>query len=116
MDHLVLRLRKVVALYRDRLGRHALDLRAERLKALVDALIAAVDLADAADLRLPARAEGGDEHRHAGADVGALHALAVKPARAADDRAMRIAQQNPSAHRDELVDEEQSVLEHLLED
>ena len=64
----------------------------------------------------PSARERGDEHRHAGADVGALDALAVKPARTADDRPVGIAERDPSAHRDELVDEEQAVLEHLLED
>ena len=61
-------------------------------------------------------AQRRDEQRHAGADVGALHALAVKPARAAHDRAVRVADDHPSAHRDQLVDEEQPVLEHLLVD
>ncbi len=51
-----------------------------------------------------------------GSDVGALDPFAVKPARTADDRPMGIAQRYPSAHRDELVDEEEAVLEHLLED
>ena len=41
-------------------------------QALVDALVAAVDLADVADLADALGAPGGDEHRHAGADVGAL--------------------------------------------
>src|SRR5437763_4100508 len=104
------------SLSRDALSGHALDPRAQRAQPLVDPLVAAVDLADVADLRLPVRAQRRDEHRHSGADVGALHALAVKTARAADHRAMRIAEDHPSAHGDELVDEEQAVLEHLLED
>ena len=65
---------------------------------------------------VPSARERGDEHRHPGADVGALEPLAVKPARTADDRPVGIAERDPSAHRDELVDEEQAVLEHLLED
>src|SRR3954454_22513745 len=68
---------------RDWLGGHALDARAQLAQALVDPLIAAVDLADVADLAGALGAQRGDEHGHAGADVGALHALAVKPARAA---------------------------------
>src|SRR5439155_26243279 len=98
------------------LGGHALDVRAELLEALVDPLVAAVDLTDVADLRLAIGAQRRDEHGHAGADVGALHARAVKPARTAYHRAMGIAQQDPSAHVHELVHEEEAVLEHLLED
>ena len=52
-----------------RLRGDALDARAEGLKALVDALVAAVDLADVADLQAALGAEGRDEHGHAGADV-----------------------------------------------
>ena len=62
------------------------------------------------------RAERRDQHRHAGADVGARHALPVELRRAVDDRAVRVAEDDPRAHRDELVDEEEPVLEHLLED
>ena len=40
----------------------------------------------------------------------------MKPARTADDRPVGIAERDPSAHGDELVDEEKAVLEHLLED
>src|SRR5215203_1239017 len=60
----------------DRLGGDALDAGAQVAQALVDALVAAVDLADVADLAHPVRAQGGDEHGHAGADVGRLHPLA----------------------------------------
>ena len=51
-------------------------------QALVDALVAAVDLADVADLAAAVGAQRGDQHRHAGADVGRLEALAAQPARA----------------------------------
>src|SRR5918999_727683 len=98
------------------LRRHALDARAQRAQAVVDPLIAAVDLADVGDLGGAVRAERGDEQGHARADVRAREALAVKTARAADDRAVRVADDHPSAHGDELVDEEQAVLEHLLVD
>src|ERR1700760_4417475 len=42
------------------------DARAELAQPLVDPLIAAVDLADVADLGDAVGAQGGDEHRHAG--------------------------------------------------
>ena len=67
-------------------------------------------------LELALGAERGDHHRHAGADVGALEALSDEPGRAGDDGAVRVAEDDPRAHRDELVDEEQPALEHLLED
>src|SRR6185436_8604554 len=93
-----------------------LDPRAQQPQPLVDPLVAAVDLTDVADLGGPLRAERRDEDRHAGPDVRALHALAVKTARAAYDRTVRVADDHPSAHRDQLVDEVEAVLEHLLVD
>src|SRR5829696_4240318 len=94
----------------------ALDARAERAQALVDALVSAVDLADVVDLGLALRAERGDQHRHARADVRGGDALAAEPARADHDRPVRIADRDLRPHRDQLVHEEQTVLEHLLED
>src|SRR4051794_2085776 len=94
----------------------ALDVRAERAEPLVDPLVAAVDLGGVADRRGALGAERGEQHRHAGADVRAGHALAVQLGRAGHDHAVRVAEDDPGAHRDELVDEEQAALEHLLED
>jgi hypothetical protein len=54
----------------DRLGGHALDLSTELTQPLVDALVATVDLRDAADLAATVGAQRGDQHRHAGPDVG----------------------------------------------
>ena len=98
------------------LGRDALDAGAECPEALVDPLVALVDLVDRPDRRLALGAEARDQHRHPGADVRALHPLAVQPRRPGDDRTVRVAEDDPRAHRDELVREEQPVLEHLLED
>ena len=47
--------------------------------------------------------------------MSGLDALAVA-ARTADDRPVGIAERDPSAHGEQLVDEEEAVLEHLLED
>src|SRR5215218_5260479 len=91
------------------LGRDALDVGAERTEALVDALVPAVDLADVPDRRRSLRAQGRQQHRHPGADVGARHLLTVEPGRAGDDRSMWVAEDDPRAHRDELVDEEQAA-------
>src|SRR4029077_4546383 len=48
---------------------HPLDARAELAQALVDALVAAIDLADVADLTASVGAKRGQQHRHAGPDV-----------------------------------------------
>src|SRR5262249_20893773 len=99
-----------------RLAVAALDLGAERAQPLLDALVAADDLADVADRRGALRAEARDQHRPARADIGALHSLPVEPCRPGHDGAMRVAEDDPRPHVDELVDEEQPALEHLLED
>src|SRR5664280_1856082 len=91
---------------------HALDACAEIAQALVDALVATVDLADVADLAATLRAQGREQHGHAGADVGRLHALATQAPRARDDRPMRVAHDDVRAHQDQLVREDQAVLEH----
>ena len=96
--------------------RDALDPRAQGQQALVDALVAAVDVAHVVDLARALRADGGDQHRHAGADVRAGDARAAQLARADHDRPVRVADRDLRAHRDQLVHEEQAVLEHLLED
>src|SRR4051812_45863025 len=62
----------------NRLGGDALDARPEVAQPLVDALVAAVDLADVADLAAALRAQGGDEHRHARADVRRLQPLTAQ--------------------------------------
>src|SRR5205823_6877369 len=43
-------------------------------------------------------------------------ALAVELRGPVDDGPVRVAEDDPRAHADELVDEEEAVLEHLLED
>ncbi len=94
--------------------RHALDARAELAQALVDALVPAVDLADVADLAATLGAQRREQHRHPGADVRRLDALAAQSARAGDDRAVRVAHDDVGAHQDQLVGEDQAVLEHPL--
>ena len=54
----------------------ALDTSAQRAQPPVDPLVAAVDLAYVSDLGHALGAQGGDQHRHSGADVGRLQALA----------------------------------------
>src|SRR5690348_7373974 len=90
----------------------ALDPRAERPQALVDAFVPLVDLVGVADRRRSLCAQGCDHHRHPGADVRARHALPVERRRPGDDHTMRVAEDDSCAHRDELVDEEQAALEH----
>ena len=56
------------------------------------------------------------QQRHAGANVGTRDLGADETPAAHDDRAVRIAQDDAGAHRDEFVGEEESRFEHLLED
>src|SRR5439155_1665574 len=82
---------------------------------LVDALVAALDLADVVDRGLPLGGERRQQHRHAGADVGTFDHTTAQRRRPGDDGAVRIAQHDAGAHADELVHEEQPRLEQLLE-
>src|SRR4051794_12084499 len=71
------------------------DARAERIQPLLDALVAAVDLMDVVDHALALRAERREQQRHAGADVGTGDLRSLQPRTADDDRAMRIAEDDP---------------------
>src|SRR5215208_464779 len=90
------------------------DVGAECVEALVDPLVAALDLADVIDRALAAGAERGEEHRHARTDVRGLDGRAAELRGPGDDRAVRVAEHYPRAHADQLVHEEHSRLEHLL--
>src|ERR1700684_161149 len=61
--------------------RHAPDSGAEGVEPLVDALIAAFDLVGIVDGADALGADGGEQHRHAGADVGRYHRSTAQPAR-----------------------------------
>src|SRR6266576_1220505 len=80
------------------------------IQSILDSLVAAVDLVDVVDDALALGAERGEQQRHAGADVGTGDLGAAQTAAADDDRAMRIAQHDARAHRDQLVGEEQARL------
>src|SRR5947207_10328047 len=56
--------------------RSTLKLRPQRLQARVDVLVAALDLSDVVDHGIALSRQRGEQHRHAGADVGAFHVLA----------------------------------------
>src|SRR5665647_3723065 len=81
---------------------HAFDVRAECAKPLVNSLVAALDLADVVNPALALRAERGEQHGHAGANVGRFHATAVQFRGADDDGTMRIAEYDARAHADQL--------------
>ena len=95
------------------------DVGAEGVETLVDGLVAAVDLVDVIDAGGPFGAHGGDEQGYACADVRAGHigmtqfVLAVD---ADDGGAVRVAEDDLRTHIDELVDKEETRLEHLLMD
>src|SRR6478736_4364123 len=95
---------------------HALDFGAERAEALVDALVAALDLSDVVDDALAFGTQRREEHGHAGPNVRRFDAAAVQLARADDDGTMGVAEYDARAHPDQLVHEEQAGLEHLLVD
>src|SRR5215218_4214443 len=94
----------------------AFDVGPQGPQALVDALVAPVDLAHVADDRLAVGGEGGHQQGHAGADVGRLQPLPVQRGGAVDDHPVGVADDDPGPHADQLVHEHQAVLEHLLED
>src|SRR4051812_6896678 len=82
------------------------DTSPQRIEPLLDPLVSAIDLMDVVDDALPFRAERGQEQGHAGADVGAGDLGALQASAADDDGAMRIAEDDPRPHRDQLVREE----------
>ena len=91
--------------------------RAERAEALVDALVAALDLADVVDGALALGAQRGEQHRHAGADVRRFDACRRAAATGPTTSARCGSQSTMRAPMPiELVDEEQARLEHLLVD
>src|SRR5258708_16776593 len=67
------------------------DPRAEGVEALLDPLIAAIDLIDVLDHALTLGAERGEEEGHAGADGGAGDLRAIEPAAPDDDGPVRVA-------------------------
>src|SRR5687768_5721382 len=62
-----------------------LDPGAECPETFIDALVAAIDLPHVVDDALSLRAERGDEHRHAGADVRRLERRAAQLRRSDDN-------------------------------
>src|SRR5471030_1209417 len=64
------------------------DLRPDPAELLLDPLVPAVDVGDAADLGLAVRDEPGQDERRAGPDVRGADAGAGEPVDPADDRMM----------------------------
>ena len=84
---------------------------------VLDVLVAAVYLLDIVDAADALGTEGGDEQGYAGTDVGTGHASATELQLAVvthDDGTVGVAENDLRTHIDELVDEEQAALEHLL--
>ena len=95
------------------------DFCAEGIETLVDVFVAAVDLVDVVDAGGAFGTHGSDEQGDAGADVGAGHVgmtQLVLVIDADNGGAVGIAEDNLCAHVDELIDEEETRLEHLLMD
>src|ERR1019366_1220997 len=64
---------------------HAVDLRAQATELVLDALVAAIDVVDAAHLRLVLGHEPGDDERCAGAEIRRHDARAVELVHALND-------------------------------
>src|SRR6266851_1147827 len=81
------------------------NLSSERRQPRIDALVAALDLADVLNDRVSLSRERREQHRHARANIGTLHHLTPQWRWSRDHRAMGIAQHDARAHADQLVDE-----------
>src|SRR5258708_17497709 len=86
---------------------HAPHLSAECNESLVHSLVAALDLTDVVDDALSFGAKRGDEKSHSSADVWRIERCTAQCRWSGNESAMRIAQDNLGAHRDQFVDEEQ---------
>src|SRR5450759_823481 len=86
----------------------------ERVQALIDALVAALDLADVVDEARTFGAQCREQHCHSRADVRRLEERAAQARRPVYQRAVRIAEHDARAHGGPLVDAEHARLEHLL--
>src|SRR5688572_17123059 len=78
------------------------DPRSQRVQPLVDPLVSAIDLMHVVNRALAFRAERGEEKGHARTDVGAGDLGALQAVAADDDRAMRIAEDDPRTHADQF--------------
>ena len=93
------------------------DFCAEGVEAEVDVLVAAVDLLNVVDFGSTLGTHGGEQHGYTGTDIGRGHAPGAElelVVVAYDNGAVGVAEDDLGAHVDELVDEEQAALEHLL--
>src|SRR2546427_3719951 len=87
------------------------DLGSKRIEPLLDLFVSAINLIDVVDRALALGAERGKKQGHPGTDVGTGDLRADEPVAADDDGAVRIAQDDPRAHRRQLVGEKQARLE-----
>src|ERR1700730_9299098 len=92
----------------------AADRSAERVEALIDALVASLDLPDVVDEAGSFGAESGEEQRHSGSDVGRFEERSAETGWAVNEGTMRVAEHDSGAHRRQLVDEEHARLKHLF--
>jgi hypothetical protein len=77
-------------------------------EAVVDALVPPVDLTDVVDDALSIGGEGGQQHGHAGPNIGTLHHPPGELRWTGDHDPMGVAQEEPRTEADELVYEEQA--------
>src|SRR6266699_4082270 len=86
----------------------------ERVQTLIDALVAALDLADVVDEARSLGAQRGEQKRHSSPNIGRLEERATQTRGPVDQRAVRIAEHDPRSHGGQLVDEEHARLEHFF--
>src|ERR1700730_4540212 len=86
----------------------------DRIQTLIDALVAALDLADVVDEAGSIGAERREQKGHSSPNGRRLEACAAQPRRAVDQRVVGVVKDDSRAHGGELVDEEHARLEHLF--
>src|SRR4051794_33335104 len=92
----------------------ALDASAEVTQLFIDALVATVDLLHIADCGDAISSERGQHQGHPGANIRAADMLAHQTARANHHSAMRVTEDNLSAHCDQTVDKIEAAFIHLF--
>lgn len=98
---------------------YTLDVCPELVEACLYILIATVYLPDVLDAACAFGTHSCDEQGDTCTDIGACHAACTELDAVVlthDDGAVRVAEDDLRAHVDELVDEEETALEHLLMD
>lgn len=93
-----------------------LDPGAQALEPGGQVFVATFDLIDILDGAFTLGTQGGNDHGHAGPDVGRNQVATPQAGRACDDCPVGVAKNDLGAHGDEFVDKEHPGFKHLLVD